>query len=170
MRHHNIIYSTLKLTSTLAIFAASTAIILTPAQAQTGANRAKQSEGKQITDAILRTQQAYYLENSKFATSLQELDDANTSLNGETSLNRSFPNYQFSITKLGGNFVQINAVPKLSSLKSYVGFVYIEEKTKEAVSIRGLCESNHSNSTVPKLSITNKKLKCPAGYTDLVLS
>jgi type IV pilus assembly protein PilA len=153
MRQHSL----LKVTASLAIIGATLAIAQAPTQAQ--ATRAKQSEGKQVAGAIVRSQQAYYLENSKFATSFQEL--------GNPSLNRSFPNYKFSITKLGENFTQVNAVPKLSSLKSYVGFVYIEEKNKEAISIASLCESNRPSSIVPKLSITNKKLKCPTGYTDL---
>jgi type IV pilus assembly protein PilA len=150
-------YLPLRIITALVLIGANLTIAQAPTQAQ--AIRAKQSEGKQVAGAIVRSQQAYYLENNKFATSFQEL--------GNTSLNRTSPNYKFSITKLGENFTQVNAVPKLSNLKSYVGFVYIEEKNKEAISIASLCESNRPSSTVPKLSITNKKLKCPTGYTDL---
>jgi len=103
------------------------------------ANKAKQSEAKQYTGTLNRTQQAYYLEKSMFTTTLADM--ANPVPTATT-------NYTYTSTNLAGgtNASVINngiAKPTTSSLKSYVGGVFVQPvaAASDSSTTAVLCES-----------------------------
>jgi type IV pilus assembly protein PilA len=107
------------------------------------ANKAKQSEAKTYVGSMNRTQQAYYLENSKFAGSG---DFGNLGLGVATATQ----NYYYKIDPAGGgtfayNLGEVridNGNPK-PALKAYGGGVKIAsvQATSEATTLAVLCEA-----------------------------
>jgi type IV pilus assembly protein PilA len=101
------------------------------------ANKAKQSEAKQYVGTIVRSQQAYYLEESKFATSIAEMSKP---VSADTT------NYSYSTTVNAATSVaNVYGTPKATknALKAYSGSVAIavQAASSEATSFGGVCES-----------------------------
>ena len=108
------------------------------------ANKAKQSEAKQYTGTLNRVQQAYYLEKSKFASTLTDLANPVPS---------TTDNYAYSFTTAAGSVINAGTTNK-AALKSYVGMVAISVVTasSDASTTAILCEANTpgaSAATVP---------------------
>jgi type IV pilus assembly protein PilA len=152
----------INISATIVLLGSNLAFEIMPAQASNNGNRARESEGKQYVGATVRSQQAFYLENSKFAASFEELG-------------RQFPaqtsSYSYSIKKLNKSLVQVNAVSKIAGVRNYTGFVFLLQgsSNSEMTTIAGVCQSNQSNSgkTPPKFSVIKNNVQCPTGYTAL---
>jgi type IV pilus assembly protein PilA len=102
------------------------------------ANKAKQSEAKQYVGALVRSQQAYYLENSNFTSDPDELGKV---VKAETS------NYKYPMAvdakDLTNENVTVNGESLKAALKPYVGKVQLDPigKTSEASTLAVLCEN-----------------------------
>ncbi|AVH69730.1 type IV pilin-like G/H family protein [Nostoc sp. 'Lobaria pulmonaria (5183) cyanobiont'] len=101
------------------------------------ANKAKQSEAKTYIGSMNRAQQAYYLENTAFTSSIGALG---------LGIATSTINYQYQIAYTTGNSVATNQAQVKNTnapLKSYVGGVEVTSQaaTSEATTIAVLCES-----------------------------
>jgi type IV pilus assembly protein PilA len=117
-----------------------------PATAQLNqVNKAKQSEAKQYAGTLVRAQQAYYLENEKFANKIDDL--------GEIALPRN-QNYSYTIALVSDRQVQIFATSKRPILKSYTGSVFISSIKNETITLAILCEATKpgpTNAPAPRL-------------------
>jgi type IV pilus assembly protein PilA len=107
------------------------------------ANKAKQSEAKQYVGTIVRSQQAFYLEEGTFAASLDQLSKP---IAAKTS------NYDYrTIAVGGGSAAAVHGTPITgkNALKAYSGSVQIAVQTdsSEATSFGGVCESIALGST-----------------------
>jgi type IV pilus assembly protein PilA len=101
------------------------------------ANKAKQSEAKQYVGTLVRAQQAYYLEESKFAASIADLSKP---VSSDTT------NYSYNVAVDAANSsVAVYGTPKATkaALKAYSGAakVAVQTATSEATSFGGVCES-----------------------------
>jgi prepilin-type N-terminal cleavage/methylation domain-containing protein len=103
------------------------------------ANKAKQSEAKQYVGTLMRSQQAFYLEKSAFAT---DIDAMGRPVVSQTD------NYKYEplvITDIGGptETVNINGESRKPALKAYVGGVTLLKVavTSEATTAALLCEA-----------------------------
>ena len=99
------------------------------------ANKGKQSEAKQYTGSMNRAQQAYFLENAQFTTSMDQLG---------LGIRTQTENYVYKVT---GNdtLVTNNALSLKAPLKSYAGVVLRSTvlSTSEATTLAVLCQSNN---------------------------
>jgi type IV pilus assembly protein PilA len=102
------------------------------------ANKAKQSEAKQYVGALVRSQQAYYLENSNFTSDPDELGRV---VKAETT------NYKYPMTTVNqdktNETVRVDGESLKAALKPYVGQVKLNPfgKNSEATTLATLCES-----------------------------
>jgi type IV pilus assembly protein PilA len=114
-------------------------------------NKAKQAEAKNYTGVANRSQQAYFLEYSAFASTLSQL---------QVGIKTQTTNYNYTIVGGGaasttsGNYSEFvgQAQGSPSTLKSYYGEVGTQvgnDATSEALTIAIACESNTPNTTVP---------------------
>jgi len=122
------------------------------------ASKKPEDEGKQNIGVINRAQQAYYLENHRFAKTLAELD---------LGIKSDTENYHYQIVHQGTNSVISTATAKKPELKSYTGIAYLVKSEGEDVTAVGICETDQP-STKPPLTpkLTNQKsqpVQCPAG-------
>lgn len=128
------------------------------------ASRAQQSEVKADVGAMNRSQQAYFLENSKFASTLKDLG---IGIKPETE------NYRYQILPQGDGKQQVmmTGQSKKAGLKSYTGAVFITRTLAgEETSIAAICESTQPSMTAPAMpKLTPAKpnqaaqIVCPAG-------
>jgi hypothetical protein len=127
---------------------------------QTGVNRAQQAEGKTYIGAMNRAQQAYHLENDKFAT---KIEDLGVSIKPETE------NYRYRIVPQGNSTqsVMMTAHAKRPELRSYTGVVFLLKHNNETLTIAAICETDQPSSTPPAMpavpSNINTPTQCPAG-------
>jgi type IV pilus assembly protein PilA len=110
------------------------------------ANKAKQSESKQYVGSLVRSQQAYFLENSEFA---KTIDDLGGVVKGSTA------NYDYNVSQSGTGTSQValaTGTPKANraALKSYGGKVILQEivSTSEVSTGAALCEKIKPGATV----------------------
>jgi len=113
-----------------------------------------------------RAQQAYYLEQGEFASSVDQLG---------IGIKTATDNYQYIIggTLTGAGAVVTNkGTAKKDSLKSYAGVVALSPvgATSDATTLSVLCEANNIGTTaavdVPS-SGTPSELTCPSSFTAL---
>jgi type II secretory pathway pseudopilin PulG len=122
--------------------------------------RAVESEARTYIGAMVRAQQAYFLEHNKFARNIQDLQ---IGIKSETE------NYSYRILPQGNQkrHVMMTASAKKSELKSYTGVVYIVPSKKEKLTMAAICETANPSTTAPaKPKIPTKlseKVQCPAG-------
>ena len=133
----------------------------------------------QFITLLTQAQQAYYLENGKFAADAEELGIV-TNLetqfylyeivaqeDGSAEVRPSTENEQ---TPILTQSVAITAQPKPGSeLPSYVGSLFITEVEGKTTTIKGICESEESStalSTMPTiLQDGSLIIQCPVGFT-----
>jgi type IV pilus assembly protein PilA len=125
------------------------------------ANKAKQSEAKQYVGTIVRTQQAYYLENSRFASTLELLSKP---------VAPQTVNYDYSVSNATATDVSVYGTSRQAALRSYAGAVSINPSvgaTSEATSYGAVCQSNTpgagSAATAPTFNATTGIPTCAAG-------
>lgn len=127
---------------------------------QTAVNRAQQIEGKQNMGAMNRGQQAYYLENDKFATTIGELG---LGIEPETE------NYRYQIVPQGNSTgsVMMTATALRPELKSYTGAVFLVKEKNDTLTISTICETEKPSSTPPAMPSAPSNVKaeilCPTG-------
>jgi type IV pilus assembly protein PilA len=126
------------------------------------ANKAKESEAKQYVGAIIRSQQAYFLEHSRFATNIGKVGSAETN------------EYVYLIyPKIGSVAVQQVAIPKNPKLHSYAGIVRTTERGREVSSAGNICKSIRPGQDVPTLeaenfyNLSSDDSVCPVGFQPL---
>lgn len=123
-----------------------------------------QSAARSITGSMNRGQQAYYLENSRFA---RRINDLGMGITPDTDryLYRTFA--QGSGTKARA----INAaIARSEGLKSYIGFVRLSTQSRETFTLATLCESEKPTRSLPsaqELAQLSEKTPCPSGYKPL---
>lgn len=127
------------------------------------ANKAKQAEAKQNVSAMVRAQQAYYLEKGRFSKSLEDLG---VGIKPETV------NYRYQIVpQAGTKSVMTTAQAKSSTLKSYTGAVFAIQKHGELLAIAGICETTSATTIPPAMPTLNasrvNSVKCPPGSKSL---
>jgi type II secretory pathway pseudopilin PulG len=123
-------------------------------------SRAQQAEARQYTGSMSRAQQAYYLENKKFATTISEL---RIGIKPETENYR----YQIIPQKDSTGSVMMTATAKRPELRSYTGAVFVVKDDNKPLPIAQLCETNQPSTTPPAMpqapSNAQAKIECPAG-------
>lgn len=122
--------------------------------------KAKQSEARSYTGAINRAQQAFYLENDKFATTLEDLQ---VGIREETS------NYRYEIVNSDSSQAIVTATPKEDRLKSYTGAVFIVKNADGiGLTTAGVCESNAPSKTSPTVpQVTGNEIQCSTDSSKL---
>jgi type IV pilus assembly protein PilA len=134
------------------------------------ANKAKQSEAKQYVGAIVRAQQAYYLEEGKFTSTFDELAKV---------VKASTTNYEYTMVEGTGALDSVTAFgkskPTSKSLKSYVGGVQVAtvasgtgaDAKKESTTFGGLCESTEvgdtGNAVTIAIAVADGATTCTGG-------
>lgn len=128
------------------------------------ANKAKQSEAKQNVGAMIRGQQAHFLEQNRFAATVDEM---------KMGIPPETENYRYEVQlQPDGRSTKITATAKDLSLKSYTGAVFAVPQGIEATTIKGLCESDKPTNQPPAMptlntSITPPTVDCPSGSSPL---
>ncbi len=118
----------------------------------TQGNKAKQSEAKQYLGTYNKAQQAYYLENSKFVTDINQRGALGIGLPPETA------NYRYSFAPINeGKAVATIAIPNNNpSAKSYiaaVGLAYGPGAT-DMSTLSALCESKAAGAALDASAVT----------------
>ncbi|MBG1258605.1 type IV pilin-like G/H family protein [Nostoc commune] len=133
------------------------------------ANKAKQSEAKQYSGSMNRAQQAYFLENGVFTTTLNTLG---------MGIKSQTENYVYDIlgnaTTVGTNIgVGNNGRSLKAPLKSYVGVVSLSIQaggSSEATTLAVLCETEVVGAPGTSANAaynTSGEASCPSGYIPL---
>ncbi len=124
------------------------------------AHKRKQAEPKAYVGMMVRSEQAYFLEQGKFTSSLNEL---------QVGIPSESTDYRYALTLQDGSPqpVMITAVPKKSGLKSYTGVVFVSEVNQEASTVGQICETEQPSPTPPVMPIApqniSKPILCPPG-------
>ena len=132
---------------------------------QAQANKAKQAEAKQYVSSMNRGQQAFYAEQGRFASTLEEFQKG-----GILGLKSETENYSYRMV-LSNNkrFVQSIALPKIDGLRNYMGIVYLVKSAGGPETTSSiLCQSNQPSKNIPGTSVVNNStsnLQCPVGYS-----
>jgi type IV pilus assembly protein PilA len=124
------------------------------------ANKAKESEAKQYVGAMVRAEQAYFLENQKFTEDMAQLGLINTS---------NSVNYTYSLKRLSGknqSLVMVQASPKATvkaRLKTFSGAARAVGNPKDATTEGIVCFSRPSGLAAPFVLTSDDKapLECP---------
>ena len=126
----------------------------------TSENKAREAEGRQNLGAMNRSQQAYYLENSKFAPEIKELG---IGINPETE------NYRYQVLPQANQnqSVMMTAQAQRPRLRSYTGAVFVVKTNGEDLTFAGICETDEPSSTPPAMPTAPRngtsEIQCPAG-------
>ena len=129
-------------------------------------NKGKQAEAKEYTGSSNRAQQAFYLENSGFASSLQQL---------QMGIQTQTTNYNYCIssnpaTGLGqqAEFIGANIGPTLKAYYGLVATIVGNSNTSEALTTAIACESLIPNTTQPAVVTSGVAATgCNSAYTSL---
>ncbi|MEG4319407.1 MULTISPECIES: type IV pilin-like G/H family protein [unclassified Microcoleus] len=123
----------------------------------------RQSEAKQYVASLNKGQQAFYIENARFTSSLQELG---LGIKSETE------NYSYSIVLSNDKrLVQAIGLSKKDGLKNYTGIVYLVKSTDSESTSSLFCESNQPSKELPgtpAVTSPTSNLQCPLGYSPVV--
>ncbi|NET60987.1 MAG: hypothetical protein F6K47_34115 [Symploca sp. SIO2E6] len=126
----------------------------------------------QFITILTQAQQAYYLENGKFAADVAELGIV-------TNLETEFYSYEIvpqgdshgsAIGELLTHSVAVIALPKPDTeLPSYIGWLFITKIEGETTAIRRICKSEESSidlSLMPTIVLGDSlEILCPAGFS-----
>ncbi len=121
-------------------------------------DRARQSEGKLYIGSLNRAQQAYFLENNKFAITIEQLG---IGIKPETE------NYRYQIVSQPNRpqSVMMTATAKHPELRSYTGAVFVINDRGESTTIQGTCETDGPSLTPPAMPIppsnSEGRVQCP---------
>lgn len=125
-------------------------------------SKARETEVKQYVSSINRGQQAFYAENARFTSILQELG---LGIKSETQ------NYSYSIVLSNDRrFVQSIGLAKRDGLKGYTGIVFLVDSTNGKSTSSLFCESNQPSKELPGTPVfsnSTSNLQCPLGYSKI---
>jgi len=119
-----------------------------------------QTEAETIVKSMNRAQQAYFVENNKFAKNLQDLK---IGIESETK------NYRYRILSQGKNNQSIvqTATAKKPDLKSYTGIVFIRKIKGETLTNAAICETVKPATKAPAIpkipTKASQQVQCPTG-------
>lgn len=120
------------------------------------ANKARQSEGKQRLSAINSMQQAFQIDNDRFALTLEEL---------EVGFISETENYQYEITGVDQTKALVTAAARSDELKSYIGAVFVLE---DGTAVGATCETDQPLETPPDTpELIGSTVSCPANSSPL---
>jgi hypothetical protein len=126
--------------------------------------RSPESEGEVVIEVMTRAQQAYYLENSKFAT---KLEDLGIGIPPETDQYR----YEILAQSDRAQSVTVTAQAKAGGLTSYTGAVFVRKNNGEEMTVRVICQTNAPSTSPPAMPAPPEngatKGQCPAGSKPL---
>lgn len=115
---------------------------------------------KQYITILSRAQQAYYLENGKFAADIKELGII-------ANLETEFYRYQIVPHQDNTQSVAIAAVPKNSELPSYISAVFATKVNGKNTTATQICESDKPSTSPPAIPAApasgSSEIQCPAG-------
>ncbi|KAM3112530.1 pentapeptide repeat-containing protein [Phormidesmis sp. 146-33] len=120
-------------------------------------------EVKQYMGSLMRSQQAYYLENNRFAA---KLEDLRINVPAETEKYA----YRIFSTSDRTRLTMVAAVPKVKELKTYIGLVNVGGRSQEMVTLTNLCESKEAKPILPKMpKAVNqaRPMNCPAEFVQV---
>ncbi len=123
--------------------------------------QARQIAARNYIGSMNRAQQAYFIENNRLAS---KLNDLGINIKPETE------NYSYSIRMLSPTLIQNIAVPKRGNLKSYTGIVYVfqRKENNETLTMAVMCESRQpSRNAPPRPLMKGNDAHCPAGFNNL---
>lgn len=132
-------------------------IEITPLEQQGAKAKAMQGEARVYIGAILRAQQAFYMERGQFSDSVRALG---------LGIQEETDNYSYKFVYIDQDrMVQVAAQAKKSFLKSYTGIAYLSGRRTGAI----MCESNQTTTELPPQARLNRdgKFACPDGYSEL---
>lgn len=124
-------------------------------------SKARQLEGRNNIGAFSRAQQAYFMEQNRFSSNL---DDLGVGIKSETE------NYSYSINLIGASGVQGIAIPRKNGLRSVTSGIFVikDDTNNEATTSFALCESEQpSKSPPPPPQLIGKEIQCPSGFRKL---
>jgi uncharacterized protein YjbI with pentapeptide repeats len=123
--------------------------------------RQKEVEAQVVPNmrAMMRAQQAYLLEHTKFATKVDEL---------QLGLKDS-EQYAYRVFSQGDRtrLAAVAAVPKTAGFRTYIGLVSTSRGSRETVSMTRLCVSQEAKPVLPKLPLNvpnSQPPACPTGF------
>ncbi|MEG5064188.1 type IV pilin-like G/H family protein [Microcoleus sp. B3-A4] len=123
------------------------------------ANKAKQTEGKQYASSIIKAQQAYYAENSKFTDQMTPLG---------IGLKTSTQNYTYTLSLTGATGAQAAANPTVGgALKAYNGTVGLVPSGDAKGTQSVLCESTSSGVVATAGTADGTTVACGGGMTEV---
>lgn len=115
---------------------------------------------KQFISILIKAQQAYFLENGKFATDIKELGII-------SNLETEFYRYQIVPQKDNTQSVAIAAIPKNSELPSYIGAVFVTKVSAKTTTATQICETDKPSTSPPAMPTApvsgSSEVQCPAG-------
>jgi prepilin-type N-terminal cleavage/methylation domain-containing protein len=120
------------------------------------AQKGKQSESKQYVGSLNRGQQAYYLENGAFATTVANLG---------VGIKTQTENYDYSIVTDFASSISNQGEARKSALKSYGGNVALSVSgaTSDSTALAVLCETTAAATSFPAFTAN----ACPTGSTSV---
>ena len=130
------------------------------ADLETQTKEAREAEGKQIIGTMNRAQQAFYLENEKFGTTIEELG---------IGIEPEDENYRYQVVPQGDQTqsVMMTAQAKGPELRSYTGTVFVVKDGDDLLTVAGICETDTPSSTPPAMPTAPSKtqgrwmIQCP---------
>ncbi|MEO1400742.1 MAG: type IV pilin-like G/H family protein [Cyanobacteria bacterium J06635_1] len=131
------------------------------------ASKAKQTEGRTYIGSMNRAQQAYYLENSRFANDMEFLG---TGLRAQTT------NYDYAIASNSPNLAYVVNIanPRLTTIKGYYGPTKIGPDAASVIAtLTTLCESESLGTFTVAPAYNDFNLgvngvpKCASGFRQL---
>jgi len=124
------------------------------------AQKGKQSEAKQYTGAMNRSQQAFYLENNQFTTDMDVLG---------LGIKTQTVNYTYSFTGSAATDVANLGTANLTALKSYAGGVIIQTSgaQSDSTTTAVLCESVSPTTTAATWTAAGD---CTSAFTSSFVS
>ena len=136
------------------------------ADLETQTKEAREAEGKSRVGAMNRAQQAFYLENEKFGTTIEDLG---------IGIKPESENYRYQIVHQGNQTqnVMMTAQAKRPELRSYTGAVFVVKDGNDLLTVAGICETDAPSSTPPAMPTAPSKtqgrwkIQCPAGSNPL---
>ena len=136
------------------------------ADLETQARGAREAECKLMTGALNRAQQAFYLENEKFGTTIEDLG---------IGIKPESENYRYQIVHQGNQTqnVMMTAQAMRPELRSYTGAVFVVKDGNDLLTVAGICETDAPSSTPPAMPTAPSKtqgrwkIQCPAGSNPL---
>ncbi|OLP17179.1 hypothetical protein BST81_17680 [Leptolyngbya sp. 'hensonii'] len=130
----------------------------TPPAVSSMVSAAAEREATVYMGSMARAQQAFYLEQAKFAATIKDL---------LVGIPEATENYQYQIVSAAPTQVQMTAIPKKDGLKSFLAAVFIVGKGAEGLPQAITCGTDQPSKTPPGMPAAPKAateaLKCPAG-------